>query len=274
MAKFEAKKFNLSDINLGQRYENGQVLSADTINKVVEAAAYAQQIEAADEATLKALSASLEAKVDKEVNALSDKIPLLAYAPYNSQLSYQELLEHYNNKTNVLAHTSDFSKTPKVGEEFSALIKTSENYVTSIKGEITAVDEVGGYVSYKIISFVRLHSEDTYLYSLAVHTSPSSDGISISFYSTEDKIFVGNAYTEAEKQLKSYLSSKSYTNAFNSKQIYGIEVNENGEPVACYIGIYYDKTKDDIILINTNATVKVFTLTGAYSLSYSSKEVF
>ena len=68
MADFKAKKFNLSDINGGQHYENGQVLSAETINKVVEAAAYGQEArEKADEAFNKSTTAETNASEAKEI---------------------------------------------------------------------------------------------------------------------------------------------------------------------------------------------------------------
>ena len=291
MASFEVKKFDISTINGGQRYENGQVLSADTINKVVEAAAYAQQIEAVDDDKLKDLSDSFKSEVDKkteefeqvvvsakndfkkEVDNLSKEIPLLAYAPYNVQLSYQQLLGHYNNKTDVLAYTSDFSKTPRVGEEFSALIKTSENYVTSIKGEITNVDEFDGYVSYKIISFVRLHSEDTYEYKLTVALEPmSSASTSISFYSTEDNLFTGVDNYQINQNLVDYLTKNKHKSPLDAKKIYGLSVNSNGEPLECYIGMYCENT--EVKLVKIDATIKYFDIRTAYNVSYSSKEEF
>ena len=52
---FQKQKINFSEINGGQRYENGQVLSADTINKTIEAAAYAQDcVDVANKALAKA----------------------------------------------------------------------------------------------------------------------------------------------------------------------------------------------------------------------------
>lgn len=55
MANFEAKEFSFSDINGGQRYQNGDILDAETINKPIEASFLAQELakmanEKADEA--------------------------------------------------------------------------------------------------------------------------------------------------------------------------------------------------------------------------------
>lgn len=44
MAQWQAKEFDLSSINNGNQYENGNKLDASTINAVVEGAAYAQSV--------------------------------------------------------------------------------------------------------------------------------------------------------------------------------------------------------------------------------------
>lgn len=41
MANFEAKEFMFSDINDGQRYQNGNVVDAEAINKPIEASMWA-----------------------------------------------------------------------------------------------------------------------------------------------------------------------------------------------------------------------------------------
>lgn len=73
---FKAQEFNLSEINGGQHYENGQVLSAETINKVVEGAAYGQGArQTADEA----LGKSKEA-LSNSTTALSNSTTALEKA--------------------------------------------------------------------------------------------------------------------------------------------------------------------------------------------------
>ena len=44
MAQFEAKTFNPSDINYGQRYQNGDIVDADAINAPIEAALLIQSL--------------------------------------------------------------------------------------------------------------------------------------------------------------------------------------------------------------------------------------
>lgn len=44
MAKFEAKEFNLSDINGGNKYVNGDAVTPDAINAPIEAAALVQSL--------------------------------------------------------------------------------------------------------------------------------------------------------------------------------------------------------------------------------------
>lgn len=56
MAKFNLNKIDISSINNGYRYENGQGINADTINAPIEASAYAQGV------AEKALSVSDEAR--------------------------------------------------------------------------------------------------------------------------------------------------------------------------------------------------------------------
>lgn len=43
MANFEAKEFSFSEIHGGQRYQNGEILDAEAINKPIEASYYAQE---------------------------------------------------------------------------------------------------------------------------------------------------------------------------------------------------------------------------------------
>lgn len=44
MANFEAKEIDLSNINGGQRYQNGDLVDAEAINAPIEASAWAQQV--------------------------------------------------------------------------------------------------------------------------------------------------------------------------------------------------------------------------------------
>lgn len=44
MARFEEKEFSLSDINNGERYQNGDIPDAEAINKPIEASAYAVEM--------------------------------------------------------------------------------------------------------------------------------------------------------------------------------------------------------------------------------------
>jgi hypothetical protein len=43
MAKYQPKKMTVSDINVGQKYQNGQAPQVDDFNKVVEGVAYATE---------------------------------------------------------------------------------------------------------------------------------------------------------------------------------------------------------------------------------------
>lgn len=44
MSKFIVGKFDINDINGGNKYQNGDAVQADAVNKVVEASAYAQDV--------------------------------------------------------------------------------------------------------------------------------------------------------------------------------------------------------------------------------------
>jgi hypothetical protein len=61
MARFEEKEFSFSDINNGERYQNGDIVDADAINKPIEASYYAQE---------KAKAA--EVKADEALNKVND----------------------------------------------------------------------------------------------------------------------------------------------------------------------------------------------------------
>lgn len=75
MATFEAKKLELSQINGGQEYEQGDFLQSDTINDVVEGTAYAQNVaEAANTTSNKAVSTANSA--NKTANDASTKVDL------------------------------------------------------------------------------------------------------------------------------------------------------------------------------------------------------
>lgn len=72
MARFEEKEFSFSDINNGERYQNGDIVDAEAINKPIEASYYAQE---------KAKAA--EVKADEALNKVNDsavgEIALSAY---------------------------------------------------------------------------------------------------------------------------------------------------------------------------------------------------
>lgn len=73
MATFEAKKLELTQINGGQEYEQGDFLQSDTINDVVEGTAYAQNVaEAANTTSNKAVSTANSA--NNTANAASAKV--------------------------------------------------------------------------------------------------------------------------------------------------------------------------------------------------------
>ena len=73
MATFEAKKLELTQINGGQEYEQGDFLQSDTINDVVEGTAYAQNVaEAANTTSNKAVSTANSA--NKTANDASTKV--------------------------------------------------------------------------------------------------------------------------------------------------------------------------------------------------------
>ena len=73
MATFEAKKLDLTQINGGQEYEQGDFLQSDTINDVVEGTAYAQNVaEAANTTSNNAVSTANSA--NKTANDASTKV--------------------------------------------------------------------------------------------------------------------------------------------------------------------------------------------------------
>ena len=73
MATFKAKKLELTQINGGQEYEQGDFLQSDTINDVVEGTAYAQNVaEAANTTSNKAVSTANSA--NNTANAASAKV--------------------------------------------------------------------------------------------------------------------------------------------------------------------------------------------------------
>lgn len=73
MATFKAEKLDLTQINGGQEYEQGDFLQSDTINDVVEGTAYAQNVaEAANTTSNKAVSTANSA--NNTANAASAKV--------------------------------------------------------------------------------------------------------------------------------------------------------------------------------------------------------
>lgn len=73
MATFKAKKLDLTQINGGQEYEQGDFLQSDTINDVVEGTAYAQNVaEAANTKSNNAVSTANSA--NSTANAASTKV--------------------------------------------------------------------------------------------------------------------------------------------------------------------------------------------------------
>lgn len=73
MATFSAKKLDLTQVNGGQEYEQGDFLQSDTINDVVEGAAYAQNV--AEEANTKSNNAvSTANSANSTANAASTKV--------------------------------------------------------------------------------------------------------------------------------------------------------------------------------------------------------
>ena len=73
MATFKAEKLDLTQINGGQEYEQGDFLQSDTINDVVEGTAYAQNVaEAANTTSNNAVSTANSA--NKTANAASAKV--------------------------------------------------------------------------------------------------------------------------------------------------------------------------------------------------------
>ena len=73
MATFSAKKLDLTKVNGGQEYEQGDFLQSDTINDVVEGTAYAQNV--AEEANTKSNNAvSTAGSANSTANAASAKV--------------------------------------------------------------------------------------------------------------------------------------------------------------------------------------------------------
>ena len=73
MATFKAKKLDLTQVNGGQEYEQGDFLQSDTINDIVEGTAYAQNVaEAANTTSNKAVSTANSA--NKTANDASAKV--------------------------------------------------------------------------------------------------------------------------------------------------------------------------------------------------------
>lgn len=73
MATFSAKKLDLTKVNGGQEYEQGDFLQSDTINDVVEGTAYAQNV--AEEANTKSNNAvSTANSANSTANATSEKV--------------------------------------------------------------------------------------------------------------------------------------------------------------------------------------------------------
>lgn len=73
MATFSAKKLDITKVNGGQEYEQGDFLQSDTINDIVEGTAYAQNVaEAANTTSNKAVSTANSA--NDTANAASEKV--------------------------------------------------------------------------------------------------------------------------------------------------------------------------------------------------------
>ena len=109
MEQFQEKEFSLSDINDGQRYQNGDIVDASVINAVIEASAYAVTMAK----TALDLAKESAGGVSADFSQFATKNELSQYAPKTD-------LEHFKT---FYAETWDASATidnyvPKKVEEF------------------------------------------------------------------------------------------------------------------------------------------------------------
>jgi hypothetical protein len=86
--KWEAKPFNLSDINGGNRYENGTSPDADAINAAIEGASYAASV--SDSAKEEAGQAKSTATSAESSAAAAQEAAVVAQEAASSSLAYQE----------------------------------------------------------------------------------------------------------------------------------------------------------------------------------------
>ena len=85
MAEFVGQRFSASDINGGKHYKNGDGISADTINKVVEAALYAQNVEIDEEG------------LQSQINANTHRIEGISFFQENTQSELEDLSKSHLN---------------------------------------------------------------------------------------------------------------------------------------------------------------------------------
>ncbi len=191
MANFEAKSFKLSEINNGVRYENGNVVDAEAINKPIEASAFAQQI--AQEAQV----ASQQA-LDKINDSVHGSISLSAYPIGSIYLSISDtspaLLfggtwEKIKNKFLVGA-----------GEEYSIGTQGGSSYHThGLTQAYAKTAFIGGQGAAIIGSYVN--RGDTYSYDAQKYVFGTSATSSPTNYYTEL-----DGYTDEATNIPPYLT--------------------------------------------------------------------
>ena len=126
MEDFVAQKFDINTINGGKKYANGDGVSADTINKVIEAAFYAQEIERVNE---------------EDFAEINGKIPLVVDETLKLPVTHESIVIGYKNSIDA----PSLNKEPVVNEKFWGICKTIDNYIYSFVAKITGEINNGFY---------------------------------------------------------------------------------------------------------------------------------
>lgn len=146
MADWEAKWAYHTDINNGKKFNNGDGISAEDINAVVQAVLYAQDIQEIDDAKLQAVKKT---------------IPLVPNRPIFVNKTYEAIREdilfgaNSNNYwvsegVSYLLWYTDFNRKAVKGDKFSAACSSLDGYVFNISAEIVSAIE-NGTIYFKII---------------------------------------------------------------------------------------------------------------------------
>lgn len=259
MAQFEKKKFDLNQINDGQKYVNGQVLSAETINKVIEAAAYAQDVERMNKDDVARIG-DLEDDVAKiEKSALTADSFKSIFIGGNGTFGFTinnygmlELVPATEYEINDIASSDEFPWKAITLGNFRKAVKEGlvNNYTTLTEDECK-----------KIQSWLGI--KPTYEHHYRIESDPYGEEVfQISFYSKEASTLF--RYGDVSSFYK-YLVNNGYNSLAEYKDIQGY-VDNYGD-VHIFMGVY--ASNNSLNFVKHDLTIYEMATPAPYSITKS-----